>query len=69
MTESTTASDIIELLLDALERIEFAAQCRDNTMGDQCRLIDVKAGLASAAVLARSAMFEAHEFQRQHKGE
>jgi len=34
-------------LLTALERLSFAAACRDNTMGDQCRLIEVKAELAA----------------------
>lgn len=35
-------------LLSALERLSFAALCRDNTMGDQCRLIEVRAELAEA---------------------
>ena len=35
-------------LLDALKQLSFAAMCRDNTMGDPCRLITVKAELASA---------------------
>jgi hypothetical protein len=46
-------------LLAALDRLIFAAECRDNTMGDQSRLIDVKAALVAATVLARSASFEA----------
>ena len=33
-------------LLAALERLSFAAMCRDSTMGDQCRLIEVMAELA-----------------------
>lgn len=37
-----------DALLAALERLSFAAMCRDNTMGDQCRLIEVKAELAAA---------------------
>lgn len=35
-------------LLAALERLSFAAMCRDNTMGDPCRLIEVKAELRAA---------------------
>lgn len=46
-------------LLAALDRLIFAAECRDNTMGDQSRLIDVKASLVAATVLARSVSFEA----------
>lgn len=46
-------------LVAALDRLIFAAECRDNTMGDQSRLIDVKASLVAATVLARSVSFEA----------
>ncbi len=46
-------------LLEALARLEFAAQCRDNTMGDPSRLIQVKAELASAARQARDAIAKA----------
>ena len=46
-------------LLEALARLEFAAQCRDNTMGDPSRLIQVKAELASAARQARAAIAKA----------
>lgn len=42
-----------EELLAALKQITDAADCRDNTMGDACRLITVKADLASAAKNAR----------------
>lgn len=35
-------------LLDALKRLSFAAMCRDNTMGDPSRLIEVKAELMAA---------------------
>lgn len=35
-------------LLAALERLSFAATCRDNTMGDQCRLIEVRFELSAA---------------------
>ena len=40
----------------ALERLSFAAECRDNTMSDACRLIEVKAELASANQQARAAI-------------
>ena len=43
-------------LLNALKRLEAAAENRDNTMGDPCRLIEVKAELAAAAKQARSAI-------------
>lgn len=46
-------------LLAALERLSFAAECRDNTMGDACRLIEVKAELASANQQARAAIAKA----------
>ena len=46
-------------LLEAIVRLEFAAQCRDNTMGDPCRLIAVKAELAAAAAQARAAIAKA----------
>lgn len=42
------SSEAISVLMAALERLSFAAECRDNTMGDQCRLIEVKAELAAA---------------------
>lgn len=41
-------------LLAALDRLAFAAECRDNTTGDQCRLIEVRAELAAAAANARA---------------
>lgn len=43
-------------LLAALERLSFAALCRDSTMGDPCRLIEVKAELAAANVQAQEAI-------------
>lgn len=46
-------------LLEALTRLEFAAQCRDNTSGDPCRLMVVKAELAEAAAQARAAIAKA----------
>lgn len=48
-------------LVAALDRLIFAAECRDNTMGDPSRLIDVKASLVAATVLARSVIFEAKQ--------
>lgn len=35
-------------LLVSLSRLSFAAMCRDNTSGDPCRLIEVKAELQAA---------------------
>ena len=35
-------------LLASLSRLSFAAMCRDNTSGDPCRLIEVKAELQAA---------------------
>lgn len=35
-------------LLAALERLSFAAMCRENTAGDPCRLIQVQAELSAA---------------------
>jgi hypothetical protein len=46
-------------LLAALERLSVAAMCRDNTMGDQCRLIEVKAELAAANTQAIAALAKA----------
>jgi len=46
-------------LLDALNRLSFAAECRDNTMGDACRLIEVKAELAAAKEQAIAAIAKA----------
>ena len=46
-------------LLEALTRLEFAAQCRDHTLGDPCRLLEVKAELAAAAEQARAAIAKA----------
>ena len=64
-TEAAPAPEIIALkkqrdeLLEALTRLEFAAQCRDNTSGDPCRLMVVKAELAEAAAQARAAIAKA----------
>lgn len=41
-------------LLAALDRLAFAAQCRDNTSGDPVRLIAAKAELAAASEQATS---------------
>lgn len=46
-------------LLEALQSLVFAADCRDNTMGGPCRLIEVRAGLASAANRAREVIAKA----------
>lgn len=39
-----------------LKRLIFAAECRDNTTGDPCRLIEVKAELVAANEQARAAL-------------
>lgn len=46
-------------LLDALERLEAAAESRDITMGDVATLIAVKAELAAAAKQARAVIAKA----------
>lgn len=46
-------------LLEALERLAAAAECRDNTTGDPARLIEVRAELAAAAQQARDALVAA----------
>jgi hypothetical protein len=46
-------------LLKALERLSFAAMCRDNVMGDPCRLLDAKAELAAANQQACAAVAKA----------
>lgn len=46
-------------LLAALSRLEFAAQCRENTLGDQLRLVSVKAELVAAAEQARAVIAKA----------
>jgi len=46
-------------LLTALERLAFAAECRDNTAGDPARLIAVKAELADAARFANEVIAKA----------
>lgn len=43
-------------LRETLGRLAFAAQCRESTMGDPCRLLEVKAELAAAAKQARAAL-------------
>lgn len=48
MLEITILKQQREELLSALERLSFAAECRDNTVGDACRLIEVRAELAAA---------------------
>lgn len=39
-------------LLGALRRLSFAAFCRDNVMGDPCRLLQVQAELREARTAA-----------------
>jgi len=46
-------------LLEALKRLSIAAEHRDNTMGDQCRLIEVKANLANATAIANTVIAKA----------
>lgn len=46
-------------VLSALRRLEMAARHRDNTSGDVCRLLDVKAELAAAAKHAREIIAQA----------
>lgn len=46
-------------LIAALKRLETAAQNRDSTTGDLCRLLDVKAELLAAAAAARDAIAKA----------
>ena len=51
-------------LLAALERLCFAAECRDNTMGDPCRLLEVKAALLAASQEARDVIAAAKGLTR-----
>lgn len=46
-------------LLEACQRIEFAARCRESTQGDPCRLLEVQAELRAAATQARAAIAKA----------
>lgn len=50
-------------LLAALQRLAFAAECRDSTMGDVCNLLAVKAELAAAARHARATIAKITEAQ------
>lgn len=43
-------------LVEALKRLVFAAQCRDNSTGDQIRLIETRAELSAAAKNAEEAL-------------
>lgn len=43
-------------LVEALERLVLAAQCRDNSNGDQIRLIETRAELSAAAKNAEEAL-------------
>ena len=40
--------DLNQELIEALKRLSFAALCRDNTMGDPNRLMEVRAELREA---------------------
>jgi hypothetical protein len=42
-----------DALLDAIKRLSFAAACRDNTMGDPIRAMEVRAELMAANKRAR----------------
>lgn len=53
------AEDTAYNLLAALENLSNAAFSRDITMGDQCRLIEVRANLSAAIDVARVAMKKA----------
>lgn len=44
-----TAAPDVANLVEALERLVLAAQCRDNSTGDQIRLIETRAELSAAA--------------------
>ena len=48
-------------LLEALKALVTAAEHRENTMGDPCRLIEVKANLESAAKAARAVIAKAED--------
>lgn len=48
-------------LLAVLERLAWAAACRENTMGDPCRLLEVQAELREAAASARETIARVKE--------
>lgn len=48
-------------LAEALERLVLAAQCRDNSTGDQIRLIETRAELSAAAKNAEEALAAYHK--------
>ena len=56
--ESTTQQSIpdIKELVKAMERLVFAAQCRDNSTGCQIRLIETRADLLVAVINAEKAL-------------
>lgn len=43
-------------LVEALERLVLAVQCRDNSTGDQIRLVETRAELSAAAKNAEEAL-------------
>lgn len=47
---------IVMGLVEALERLVFAAQCRDNSAGCQIRLIETRADLLVAVINAEKAL-------------
>lgn len=51
----------MEIPKKVVERLVFASQDRDNTMGDQCRLLEVKAEMREAAKEARNLLKQACE--------
>lgn len=51
---SAARGDLVPDLCAALDRLARAAECREYTMGDPCRLIEVKAELEAAAKAARA---------------
>ena len=53
--EQRSAPDVAKLV-EALERLVLAAQCRDNSTGDQIRLIETRAELSAAAKNAEEAL-------------
>ena len=59
LRDHTTAVQQRDELLAALRRLSFAALCRDSTMGDPCRLMEVRAELHAANMHATAAIAKA----------
>ena len=51
----------VEKLVEALERLVFAAQCRDNSAGCQIRIIETRAELSAAVNNAEEALSAYHK--------